>query len=150
EPAVRRALGSSRARLIRLLLIESLVLAVLGGLAGAMVTGWLLAVLLAIVPSGLPRLQEIRVDAQVVAFTAAMSVLTALVFGTLPALHRTRSEVNEALKEGSGVASGARGWLRSTLVVVEFALALVLLVGAALLARSFVRVERGGACLYSD
>src|SRR6185312_11641107 len=94
ELAVRRALGSSRARLIRLLLIESLVLAVLGGLAGAMVTGWLLAVLLAIVPSGLPRLQEIRVDAQVVAFTAAMSVLTALVFGTLPALHTTRSDVN--------------------------------------------------------
>ena len=142
ELAVRRALGSSRARLIRLLLIESLVLAVLGGLAGAMVTGWLLAVLLAIVPSGLPRLQEIRVDAQVVAFTAAMSVLTALVFGTLPALHTTRSDVNEALKEGSRGASDARGWLRSTLVVVEFALALVLLVGAALLVRSFVRVQR--------
>src|SRR4029079_6390162 len=73
---------------------------------------------------------------------AAMSVLTALVFGTLPALHTTRSDVNEALKEGSRVASGARGWLRSTRVVVEFAVALVLLVGAALVARSFVRVQR--------
>jgi predicted permease len=139
---VRRALGSSRARLVRLLLTESLLLALLGGAAGAMVTGWLLALLLAIVPSALPRLQEIRVDAQVVAFTAAMSVLTALVFGTLPALYSSRADVTDALKEGSRGASGARGWLRSSLVVVEFALALVLLVGAALLVRSFVRVQQ--------
>jgi predicted permease len=142
ELAVRRALGSSRARLVRLMLTESLLIAVLGGAAGAMVTGWLLSLLLAIVPSALPRLQEIRIDGQVVAFTAAMSVLTALVFGTLPALHSSRADVNDALKEGSRGASGARGWLRSTLVVVEFALALVLLVGAALLVRSFWRVQR--------
>jgi len=142
ELAVRRALGSSRARLVRLLLIESLLLAVLGGAAGAVATGWLLSLLLAIVPSALPRLHEIRIDGQVVAFTAAMSVLTALVFGTLPALHSSRADVNDALKEGSRGASGARGWLRSTLVVVEFALALVLLVGAALLVRSFWRVQQ--------
>ena len=142
ELAVRRALGSSRGRLVRLLLTESLVLAVLGGAAGAIVTGWLLSLLLAIVPSGLPRLQEIRVDEQVLAFTAVVSVLTALLFGTLPAVQSSRADVSDALKEGTRGASGARGWLRSTLVVVEFALAVVLLVGAALLVRSFLRVQQ--------
>jgi predicted permease len=142
ELAVRRALGSSRARLVRLLLTESLLLSALGGAAGAIVMGWLLSLLLAIVPGTLPRVQEIHVDARVVAFTAAISLLTALVFGALPALHASRADVGDALKEGSRGASGGRGWLRSTLVVVEFALALVLLVGAALLIRSFVRVQQ--------
>jgi putative ABC transport system permease protein len=142
ELAVRRALGSSRARLVRLLFTESLMLAVLGGAAGAVVTGWLLALLLAIVPSGLPRLQEIRIDMQVVVFTALVSVLTALVFGTLPALQSSKVDVNAGLKEGTRGASAARGWLRSTLVVVEFALAVVLLVGAALLVRSFWHLQR--------
>ena len=142
ELSVRRALGSSRARLVRLMLTESAMLALLGGAAGAMVTVWLLEILLALVPAGLPRLQEIRVYGQAVAFTALISVLTALLFGTLPALQSSRADVNEALKEGSRGASGARGWLRSTLVVVEFALAVVLLVGAALLVRSFWRLQR--------
>jgi predicted permease len=142
ELSVRRALGSSRARLVRLLLTESAMLALLGGAAGAMVTVWLLEILLALVPSGLPRLQEIRVDGQAVAFTALISVVTGLLFGTLPALQSSRADVNDALKEGSRGASGARGRLRSTLVVVEFALAVVLLVGAALLVRSFWRLQR--------
>jgi predicted permease len=142
ELAVRRALGSSRARLVRLLLTESVLLSMLGGAAGAAITVWLLEGLLAIAPSGLPRLQEIRIDAQVVAFTAIVSVLTALLFGTLPAMQSSKGDVNEALKEGARGASGSRGWLRSTLVVVEFALAVVLLVGAALLVRSFWRVQR--------
>jgi predicted permease len=142
ELAVRRALGSSRARLVRLMLTESAMLSLLGGAAGAMVSVWLLEILLALVPSGLPRLQEIRVDGQVVAFTAFISVITGLLFGTLPALQSSRADVNDALKEGSRGASSARGWLRSTLVVVEFALAVVLLVGAALLVRSFWRLQQ--------
>jgi predicted permease len=142
ELAVRQALGSSRARLVRLLLTESLMLAVLGGAAGAVVTVWLLDVLMTLVPSGLPRLQEVRVDGQVVVFTALVSALTAVLFGVLPALQFSRGDVNEVLKEGSRGASGARGVLRSALVVTEFALALVLLVGAALLVRSFWRLQQ--------
>jgi predicted permease len=141
ELAVRRALGSSRVRLVRLLLTESVMLSLLGGAVGAVITVWLLEILLAIAPSGLPRLQEIRVDAQVVVFTALVSVLTALLFGTLPALQSSKADVNEALKEGARGASGPRGWLRSTLVVVEFALAVILLIGAALLVRSFWRLQ---------
>lgn len=141
ELAVRRALGSSRGRLVRLLLTESLMLSVLGGAAGAAITVWLLEVLLAIAPSGLPRLQEIRVDTQALVFTAMVSLLAALLFGTLPALQSSNTDVNETLKEGARGASGPRGWLRSALVVVEFALAVVLLVGAALLVRSFWRLQ---------
>jgi putative ABC transport system permease protein len=141
ELAVRRALGSSRARLVRLMLVESLILSLFGGVCGGLLTVWLLDLLLVLAPAGLPRLQEIRVDLQVMAFAAFMSVLTALLFGMLPAWQSARTDVNEALKDGSRGAS-ARGWLRSTLVVGEFALAVVLLVGAALLVRSFWRLQQ--------
>jgi putative ABC transport system permease protein len=141
ELAVRRALGSSRVRLVRLLLAESLILSTLGGIAGGLVSVWLLEVLLVLVPSGLPRLQEIRVDLQVVAFTAVISIVTAMLFGALPALQSSKADVNDGLKDGARGAA-ARGWLRSTLVVVEFALAVVLLVGATLLVRSFWRLQQ--------
>ena len=142
ELAVRRALGSSRARLLRLLLTESALLAVLGGAAGTMVMIWLLELLLALAPAGLPRLQEIHVDGQVLAFTAGAAILSALLFGTLPALHFSRADVSAAMKEGSRGTPAARGLLRSALVVAEVALALVLLVGAALLVRSFWRLQQ--------
>src|SRR5262249_50414800 len=86
-------------------------------------------------------LQEIGIDRQVVAFTALITLATAVIFGTLPALYSSRTDVNESLKEGARGASGSRGFLRSVLVVVEFALALVLMVGAALLVRSFCRLQ---------
>jgi putative ABC transport system permease protein len=106
-------------------------------------TVWLLEALLALVPAGLPRLQEVAIDGQVLAFTAVTTVATALIFGTLPALQFSKTDVNESLKEGGrGSAAGARGFVRSALVVVEFALALVLLVGAALLVRSFWRLQQ--------
>ena len=142
ELAVRRALGSSRGRLARLLLTESLLLAVLGGVAGAMITAWLLDALLALVPSGLPRLEEVAINGTVVTFTALTTIATAVAFGVLPALQFSRGDVTTALKEGGRGAAGARGVVRSTLIVVEFALALVLLVGAALLARSFWRLQQ--------
>ena len=142
ELVVRRALGSSRARLVRLLLAESAMLALLGGAAGTIVMIWLLELLLALAPASLPRIQEIHVDGQVLAFTAAVSVLSALLFGTLPALHFSKTDVDGALKHGARGASSARGLLRSALVVAEVALALVLLVGAALLVRSFWRLQQ--------
>jgi putative ABC transport system permease protein len=141
ELAVRRALGSSRARLIRLMLVESLMLSLAGGALGGLLTVWELDLLLAVTPAGLPRLQEIRIDPHVMAFTAITSVLTALLFGILPALQSSRADVNAALKDGARGAA-ARGRLRSTLVVAEFALAVVLLVGAALLVRSFWRLQQ--------
>jgi putative ABC transport system permease protein len=141
ELAVRRALGSSRARLVRLMLTESVMLSALGGVAGAAVTIWLVEALIALAPSGLPRIQEIAIDGQVLAFTAMMTVATAIVFGTIPAVQYSKTDVNGALKEGARGVSSGRGILRSTLVVAEFALALVLLVGAALLVRSFWRLQ---------
>ena len=142
ELAVRRALGSSRGRMVRLFLTESLLLGALGGLAGAAATGWMLDALLALVPEGLPRLQEVRIDGQVLAFTALTALATALIFGTLPALQFSKTDVTDALKEGARGTAGARGVVRSALVVAEFALALVLLVGAALLVRSFWALQR--------
>jgi putative ABC transport system permease protein len=142
ELAVRRALGSSRGRLVRLMLTESVMLSALGGLAGAAVTVWLVEALIAMAPAGLPRIQEIAIDGQVFVFTAVVTLVTAIVFGTVPAVQYSRADVNDALKEGSRSASSGRGLVRSVLVVVEFALALVLLVGAALLMRSFWRLQQ--------
>jgi putative ABC transport system permease protein len=141
ELAVRRALGSSRGRLVRLMLIESLMLSTLGGIAGACVTVWLVEALVAMAPAGLPRIQEIAIDGQVFVFTAVVTLATAILFGTVPAVQYSKADVNEAVKEGSRAASSGRGLVRSALVVVEFALALVLLVGAALLVRSFWRLQ---------
>jgi putative ABC transport system permease protein len=141
ELSVRRALGSSRSRLVRLMLTESLLLAVLGGAAGAAVTVWLVEALLALVPSTLPRLQEVAIDQRVLMFNGGVALLTAVLFGTIPALHCSKVDVNEGLKEGGRGNASGRGLLRSALVVAEFALALVLLVGAALLIRSLWRLQ---------
>jgi predicted permease len=141
ELAVRRALGSSRGRLVGLLLTESLLLAIIGGLAGAAVTVWLLEALMALVPAGLPRLSEVAIDGRVLAFNAVIALTTAVLFGTIPALQFSRVDVNEGLKEGARGSAGRRAVLRSALIVVEFALALVLLVGAGLLMRSLWRLQ---------
>ena len=140
ELGVRRALGSSRARLVRLLLTESVLLAALGGLAGAAVTVWLIEALFALVPAGLPRLSEVAIDQRVLLFNAILALTTAVVFGTLPALQCSRLDITDALREGGRGASGRRP-LGSALVVVEFSMALVLLVGAALFTRSLWRLQ---------
>jgi putative ABC transport system permease protein len=124
-----------------LLLTESVLLAAVGGLAGAAVTIWVLEALLAVVPAGLPRLSEIAIDQRVLAFTAALAFITSLVFGIVPALQFSKVDVNDGLKEGARGTSGGRGLLRSGLVVAEFALALMLLVGAALLVRSLWKLQ---------
>jgi len=142
ETALRAALGASRWRLIRQLLTECILLSLLGGAVGILLAyagiNWFKTLNIA----SLPRLDEISINLKVLAFTLAASAVTGLIFGLLPSLQFSVIELNESLKEGRKGAGGGghhRRWLRG-LVVVEIALALVLLVGAGLLLRSFQRV----------
>jgi putative ABC transport system permease protein len=138
EAAVRAALGATRARLLRQWLTESLLLAVLGGAAGLALARYGLTALLAFAPAGIPRLDEVAIDRRVLLFTLAMTALTGLLTGLFPALRNARTELATTLKEGQ--ASGASQRFRQALVVAQIALALVLLVGAGLLTRSFARL----------
>ncbi|MEY2490538.1 MAG: hypothetical protein QOC70_2480, partial [Verrucomicrobiota bacterium] len=142
EISIRAALGAGRGRLTRQLLTESVVLAVGGGVAGVILARWGLDALLALAPSGLPRISEIHLDSGVLIFSLALSVITGLVFGIAPAWLAARADVNEALKQGTrgSTEGGARGRLRSALVVLEVTFALMLLGGAGLLARSFMQL----------
>jgi putative ABC transport system permease protein len=140
ELSIRAALGAGRARLVRQLLTESVLLALLGGAAGLLVARWGLDVLLALAPPDLPRAADIHLDATVLFFSLALSVLTGVVFGVAPAWLAAHTDVNEALKQGSRGSTDTRGRLRGALVVIEVAFALVLLGGAGLFARSFMRL----------
>ena len=140
ELAVRAALGAGRARLIRQLLAESLVLSVVGGIGGLLLAWWALHFLRAVVAERLPiqRLEMVGIDGWVLAFTLGASLLCGLVFGAVPALTAAGPGLNDSLKEGGRTGSASRGnRTRSAFVIVEIALALVLLVGAGLLMRSF-------------
>jgi putative ABC transport system permease protein len=143
EIAVRAALGASRLRLVRQMLVESLLLAFAGALAGLSLAQWGVDALKALNAEMLPRLNEVGLNATVLAFTGGLAVLTGVLFGLAPALGATRLNLNEALKEGRRAAGqGARqGRIRSFLVVAEIAVALVLLVGAGLLIKSFARLR---------
>ncbi|HSO76107.1 MAG TPA: ABC transporter permease [Blastocatellia bacterium] len=144
EVAIRAALGATRARLIRQHLTESLLLAVLGGAFGLLMAFWMVDLLVSFAPDGTPRLDEIAIDKSVLAFTFGVAVLTGLIFGLAPAVLSSRTNFNNALKEGgrdtSATSRGNR--VRSALVVSEVALALMLLVGAGLLIKSFVNLQR--------
>ena len=139
EIAIRQALGAGRARLTRQLLTESLLLALLGGVAGLAVLLLAQRSLLRFVPEGLPRLGEVAIDGRVLLFALVASVAAALIFGLAPALHAGRLELTSALKEGArgATASGRQARTRRALVVTEFALSLVLMITATLLLRSF-------------
>jgi putative ABC transport system permease protein len=142
EMAVRTALGASRPRIVRQMLTESVLMAVVGGGLGLLVAQWGVAAILAISPAGaIPRAAEVRLDTRVLLFTAAVSILTGIVFGLAPALQASRPDVQETLKETARAVTGRRHWLRNGMVITEIALTLVLLVGAGLLVRSFFRLQ---------
>lgn len=141
ELAVRGALGAGRGRLVRQLITESLLVSLIGGALGLLIATWGTQLLLAAAPSGLPRLDAIRIDGPVMAFSIAVTLVAGLVTGVMPALQSTRAALSSRLREGGRsavVGRGARG--RSILVSAEIALAVVLLAGAGLLVKSFVRM----------
>jgi putative ABC transport system permease protein len=128
---------------VRQFLTESLLLSLMGGALGLVVGKWGVDALVALASGFLPRASEIGLDARVLGFTLLLSMLTAIVFGLAPALQISKTDVQEALKEGGSSGSSPRGnWLRSLLAVAEVAAALMLLVGAGLLIRSFMRLQR--------
>lgn len=143
EISVREALGASPSRIFRQLLMEGLIVGAIGGLAGLGLGVWVLDLLLAIVPTSLPRLHDIRFDGHVAAWTALVTIATGLLFGLVPALQVRRVDVVKALKEGGARASDGRGRSRprQVLVVGQIALTFVLLVSAGLLVSSLVRLR---------
>jgi putative ABC transport system permease protein len=149
EIAIRTALGAGRARLLRQLLTESVVLACMGGAAGLLFGAWGLRALLAISPKNISRIDELTaapwwtlIDVRVLAFTLLVSVATGVLFGLVPALHLSKPDLNSTLKEsGSRTSTGRRHIARGALVAGEMALAVVLLTGAALLIRSFAAIR---------
>ncbi|HEU0252542.1 MAG TPA: ABC transporter permease, partial [Pyrinomonadaceae bacterium] len=143
ELALRAALGASRWRVVRQLLLESLILATIGGLLGLALSKWALYMLLKAIPGQLPFWMNFGIDLRVLGFTLGVTLLTGLIFGIMPALQSSRVDLNDTLKEagrGSLTSSGTNS--RSLLVVTEIALSLVLLVGAGLMIQSFLRLRR--------
>jgi putative ABC transport system permease protein len=143
EIAIRAALGAGRMRIMRQLLTESVLLGLCGGALGLLLAVWGVHGLVALAPPSIPRLNEIGVDGRVVSLTSLVSMLTGVLFGLVPALHASRHDVHETLKDGTRTSAdgGTRGRVRRALVISEVALSLVLLIAAGLLINSFARVQ---------
>lgn len=143
ELAVRTALGASRSSLIRQLLVESFILAIVGGALGLLLSVWSLSALRTLGPSNIPRLREVGIQATVFAFTFIISLLTGIIFGLAPALKASRININEMLKEGgrSGSNGPRTNRIRSFIVTFEITLSVVILIAAGLLIRSFVKLQ---------
>ena len=151
EMAIRSALGASRVRVIRQMLTESVLLAVVGGGVGLVLAVWWSDLLIALGKEDIPRALQVGVDWRVLSFTAALSILTGLVFGVVPAFHSSKTELTDSLKEGRGAGGGSRrNRMRSALVVIELAVAVVLLVGAGLLIQSLWRLQRVNSGLNTE
>jgi putative ABC transport system permease protein len=143
EIAIRTALGAGRWRVVRQLLTESVLLSVSGGAIGLLLAWWGISALVKVNEVQIPRANEIGLDWLVLAFALGVSLLTGILFGLVPALQVSKTDLHETLKEGGRTgASGARGWIRGALVVVEMAMALMLLIGAGLLIRSFWHLQK--------
>ena len=143
EIAIRTAIGAGARHVVRQLLVESLVLAALGGAAGLLLAVWGARLVNVVRPDGLPRAEEVAVDGKVLLFTAGLSLLTGLLFGLLPALQAARADLAEVMKQGAkGTSAGpGRARTRDALLVAEVAFSLVLLVGAGLMLKSFARLS---------
>ena len=141
EIAVRTALGASRLRIIRQLLTESVLLAIVSGIAGIGLSVWLTKLLIAISPPNSPRFEEIAIDARVFVFALAIALITGVVFGLAPALKASRTDINDTLKDvGCAGLHGRRNRIGGALMISEIALSFMLLVGAGLLIKSFIRL----------
>ena len=142
EIAVRSALGAGRRRLMRQLLTESVVISVIGSVVGILIAAVGVRAFIVAAPAGrIPRIEHIHVDWRAIAFTLGVALFTGLLFGVMPALRATRTDVRESLSYGTRTVAGGQGRIRGTLVITEIALALVLLAGAGLMTRSFVRMR---------
>ncbi len=143
EIAVRLALGASRFRIVRQLLVESLLLSGLGSGGGLLLAMWIGQAIRTLGATQIPRAEQISIDSRVLAFTLLLSFVTSLIFGLAPAWQAARANLNEALKEGARSAqAGSRQRMRNALIVAEVALSLILLVGAGLLIKSFWRLQQ--------
>lgn len=142
EMALRRTLGAGRWRLVRQLLTESTLLSLAGGASGILIAFWGVPALLALAPAGrVPRMEMIRIDGWVLAYTLGISVVTGIVFGLAPAFHATRRDARESLGQAGRSVTAGHERLRGALTVFEIALALVLLTGASLMLKSFLRLR---------
>jgi putative ABC transport system permease protein len=144
EIAIRTALGAGRLRLIRQLLTESILLAVVGGALGLVLAYGEIRLLRALNPANIPRLTEIDIDGRVLGFTFLIAILTGIIFGLAPALQASKTDLNETLKEGARGSTGGinRQRVRSLLVVSEVALTVLLLIGAGLMIKSFISLQK--------
>src|SRR6059058_5548353 len=142
EIAIRAAMGASRTRVLRQMLTESILLSAIGGAAGLVLSIWLTDLLMSMLPEGAPRLEQVGIDYRVLTFAVGVSALTGILFGIVPALQASKLDVTSTLKEGGRSGEGHRRTsVRSLLLIGEVALSLVLLIGAGLLIKSFLRLQ---------
>jgi putative ABC transport system permease protein len=150
EIAIRTAIGASRGRLLRQLLVESVALSAIGGAAGLLAALWGVDAINRVIPPNLLPVPDVEIDSTVLVFAVVMTIVTGLLFGIAPAWHSARADLNEVLKQATRASSGARPRLRNGLAAAELALATILLIGAGLLTQSLLRLQHVSLGFRSD